>query len=125
MQARENNEDSLMERAMLLNMYPGSGYASETGGIMKDIRELNVETIQKYHRDYYRADNLVLIIAGKVDKQKLFNTLQPVEKRIAEKNKHAAEQASKNNISIKHERPWTNSVVPVLKKNKEVAIEFP
>lgn len=40
MQGRENTDSDLCLRAMLRAMYPsGSGYRSETGGIMKNLRE--------------------------------------------------------------------------------------
>ena len=40
MQARENSGESLTQLAMTRAMYPGHcGYKSETGGIMKNLRE--------------------------------------------------------------------------------------
>ena len=40
MQARENTGESLCHLNMLRSMYPGNcGYKSETGGIMKNLRE--------------------------------------------------------------------------------------
>ena len=40
MQARENMGESLTHLAMLREIYPGHcGYKSETGGIMKNLRE--------------------------------------------------------------------------------------
>lgn len=40
MQARENSGESLCHLNMLRSMYPGKcGYKSETGGIMKNLRE--------------------------------------------------------------------------------------
>jgi Zn-dependent M16 (insulinase) family peptidase len=40
MQARENKGESLLHLNMLRAMYPGHcGYKSETGGIMKNLRE--------------------------------------------------------------------------------------
>lgn len=40
MQGRENNSESIVGRSVLQNLYPGKcGYKSETGGIMKNLRE--------------------------------------------------------------------------------------
>jgi Zn-dependent M16 (insulinase) family peptidase len=40
MQGRENTGESIVSRNMLENLYPGNcGYKSETGGIMKNLRE--------------------------------------------------------------------------------------
>jgi len=40
MQGRENTGESIVSRIMLENLYPGKcGYKSETGGIMKNLRD--------------------------------------------------------------------------------------
>lgn len=40
MQGRENSGESIVARTLLQKMYPGKcGYKSETGGIMKNLRE--------------------------------------------------------------------------------------
>lgn len=40
MQGRENSGESIVARSLLQKMYPGNcGYKSETGGIMKNLRE--------------------------------------------------------------------------------------
>lgn len=45
MQGRENSAPSLASRAYLRAIYPPeSGYRSETGGIMKNLRSLTVDT---------------------------------------------------------------------------------
>lgn len=40
MQGRENCGESIVSRSLLQKMYPGKcGYKSETGGVMKNLRE--------------------------------------------------------------------------------------
>jgi len=40
MQGRENSGESIVTRELLNKLYPGKcGYKSETGGIMKNLRE--------------------------------------------------------------------------------------
>lgn len=40
MQGRENTGESIAHRSVLHKLYPGKcGYKSETGGIMKNLRE--------------------------------------------------------------------------------------
>ncbi|CAG8543440.1 8472_t:CDS:10 [Ambispora gerdemannii] len=97
-------------------MYPpGIGYRSETGGLMECIRKLNVDKIRQYHRDYYRPDNLCLIITGKVPHENLLQVLQPLDERIASKG--ALPPAK---------RPWVESpAIPPLEKSVEQVIEFP
>lgn len=40
MQGRENSGECIVSKKLLENVYPGnSGYKSETGGVMKNLRE--------------------------------------------------------------------------------------
>lgn len=39
MQGRENSGESLCHLSMLRSLFPNCGYSSETGGIMKNLRE--------------------------------------------------------------------------------------
>lgn len=49
MQGRQNQQMDLMELAKQRLMFPeGSGYRSETGGLMEALRVLKVETIREY-----------------------------------------------------------------------------
>ncbi|KAI0691326.1 Metalloenzyme, LuxS/M16 peptidase-like protein [Cytidiella melzeri] len=67
MQGRENTSGDLMAlRMQRLSFPPGSAYRSETGGLMKALRELTAEKIRKYHASYYVPHNLTLIAAGKL-----------------------------------------------------------
>ncbi|CAG8533643.1 14353_t:CDS:2 [Acaulospora colombiana] len=97
-------------------MYPeGCGYRSETGGLMEALRKLNVETIRKYHADYYRPDNLCLIITGKLDLDALLKVLEPLDERIAAKG-----------ALPPHPRPFVDSLpVPPLEKSIQEVVEFP
>ena len=48
MQGRQNQSGDLMELAMHRLMFPeGSGYRSETGGLMEALRVLDVQTIRE------------------------------------------------------------------------------
>lgn len=83
MEAREHTADDIMTRAIHTALYPGvCGYKAETGGLIADIRALDAETIRDYHRSYCRPDNLSVVIAGMVDTDALFATMQGVEGSI-------------------------------------------
>jgi hypothetical protein len=45
-QGRENDSSSLVDRAVMDLLYPTGGYSAETGGKMKNIRELTVAQVQ-------------------------------------------------------------------------------
>ncbi|XP_047134404.1 uncharacterized protein C05D11.1 isoform X1 [Hydra vulgaris] len=116
MQARENTGHSLTHLNFLRAMYPGKcGYKSETGGIMKNLRTTcSHEKVRKYHSEFYRADNLCLIITGKVNPEDVFRVIKPFEDKIISK----ANQEKK-------ERPWSGPVPPLEKECNEQHIIFP
>jgi hypothetical protein len=99
--------DSLLHRAMLQLMFPGvCGLKSETGGILADIRALNVETIRKYHEDYYRPENLAILLTGSIDDaeaKRVLEVLQTFDERVASKGELPP-----------HKRPWTSAVPPLM-----------
>ncbi|CAG8730614.1 14895_t:CDS:10, partial [Racocetra persica] len=97
-------------------MYPeGCGYRSETGGLMECLRQLGVEKIRQYHKDYYRPDNLCLIIVGKISHSELFKVLDPLDDRIA----------SKGTLPPR-KRPFVDSApIPLLEKSIQETVEFP
>lgn len=67
MQGRENTSGDLMALKMQrLLSPPGSGYRSETGGLMEALRVLTPEQIRNYHSTYYVPHNLTLIVGGKL-----------------------------------------------------------
>ena len=105
MQGCENTGESLVHRAMIQAIYPGHcGYKSETGGLLQNLRESTTnEKVRDYHRNFYRAENLVLIITGKIEASDVFHVLKPVEEGIIQ---------SKKGGSIPFTRPWQNPVPP-------------
>nr|CAD7430731.1 unnamed protein product [Timema monikensis] len=105
MQGRENTGESLSYLALLRAMYPGHcGYKSETGGVMKNLREsCNNTKVREYHKKFYRPENLTLIITGQVKPEEVFRALQTVEDKIVLKGVRDA-----------FTRPWQSSVPPLL-----------
>ncbi|KAK2461846.1 hypothetical protein APHAL10511_006309 [Amanita phalloides] len=65
MQGRENTSGDLMALRLQRRLDPpGSGYRSETGGLMESLRVLTADQIRKYHGTYYVPHNLTLIVTG-------------------------------------------------------------
>ncbi|KAL4219134.1 hypothetical protein ACF0H5_021716 [Mactra antiquata] len=115
MQARENSGESRTHLEFIRAMYPGHcGYKSETGGMMKNLREsTSHQKVCSYHKEFYRPDNLSLIITGQVKAEQVFNMLQPLEKKILAKGSLPS-----------FERPW-QSPVPVLTESVEKVVLYP
>lgn len=104
MQARENSGYSRTFLEFLRSMYPGHcGYKSETGGIMKNLREsCSHKKVSDYHSEFYRPENLCLIITGNVNAEDVFRVVQPFEEKIE----------SKGGLPP-HVRPWMNELPPL------------
>lgn len=114
MQGRENVDSSRAHLALVRAAYPGSGYSSETGGIMHNLRTTtNNENVRAYHKQFYRAENLTIIITGQVDAEAAFKSLDSVEKRILEKPKLP-----------EFHRPWQTPVKP-LEAAQDLKIVYP
>jgi len=115
MQARENEAGDMCDRAMRLAAFPGKcSYKSETGGRLKELRELTNATVQNYHKAYYRPQNLCVIVTGQVDLVKLCEACAPVIESI-----HSASMAA-----APAERPFS-SPVPRPETQQEIRMEFP
>lgn len=118
MQGRENTGDDLVHHRVRRLLYPeDSGYRSETGGLMRCLRTLTAQTIRDYHRDYYRAENLCVIVTGKVDHGALLKALEKVDAKIVAKSASSGPAKA---------RPWVDS--PAVKPLAETVldtIEFP
>ncbi|KRT80126.1 Peptidase [Oryctes borbonicus] len=115
MQGRENSAESRLHLTMARKMYPGHcGYSSETGGIMKNLRETcNNTKVKTYHKEFYRPENLKIIITGQVKPEDVFKALEPLEMKIRSKGDRGP-----------FTRPWQNPCPPV-ESSENVIIKYP
>ncbi|KAI9173167.1 hypothetical protein H9P43_007298 [Blastocladiella emersonii ATCC 22665] len=115
MLGRENTDSDLAMHRMGQLLYPTpSGYGSETGGLMRKLRELDIERIRAYHTRYYRPDNLCLIITGHTDHAAMLRELVPVEDKIVAKGPLPDLV-----------RPWVHSDLPDVAKTTTETVYFP
>lgn len=114
MQGREFTAESLAERACLGTLYPNSGYSAETGGICANLRELTNDKVRRYHAEFYRPDNLCVIVTGCVDPEPLLSVLDD-----------ALTQLSSSSVSAITARPWTSSVPEPNWPSSPLRVEFP
>lgn len=115
MQGRENMEISRTYLNFTREIYPGvCGYKSETGGIMENLRTSCSHTkVCNYHQQYYRPENLCVIITGQIDPNKVFEAVNPFEEKIIGKKPLAP-----------YVRPW-QTPVPPLGESVDKIIPFP
>ncbi|XP_056630340.1 uncharacterized protein C05D11.1-like [Diorhabda sublineata] len=115
MQGRENSAESRMYLTVARNIYPGKcGYSSETGGIMKNLREsTNNVKVKNFHKEFYRPENLKIVITGQVKPNEVFKALEKLETKIISKGPRGPFQ-----------RPW-QSPVPPLTEPKDIVVKYP
>ncbi|CCJ30215.1 unnamed protein product [Pneumocystis jirovecii] len=119
MQGHENTIGDLQSIYFNRALFPeGIGYRSHTGGKLESLRTLNIETIRKYHSEYYLPQNLCLIITGKVDTCKLFRVLDEIIEPNILKNLTPD--------LVHWKRPWVDSMKtpPLVESYKEI-VPFP
>lgn len=116
MQATENSGDTRCHQEMLRALYPGKcGYKSNTGGAMHNLRtSTNNEKCRAYHRQYYHAKNLCIVVTGPVTGEEIFQSIKPIEDKIVQKGAHRMD----------FERPW-QSQVPPFPETVIKTIEYP
>ncbi|XP_015108597.1 uncharacterized protein C05D11.1 [Diachasma alloeum] len=115
MQSKENTGERLSAVELTRSIYPGKcGYKSVTGGVMKNLQEsTSNEKVRAFHKEYYRPENLTIIITGQVHHAEVFKALRPLEDKIISKGSRGPFQ-----------RPW-QSPVPAFPEDTEQEILYP
>lgn len=62
---------------------PKSGYSSETGGLLLELRTLTNDKIRKFHELMYRPDNLAVVITGTLDVEELLEVMEKFDEHLA------------------------------------------
>ncbi len=84
MQGVENKASNIIYFSLINMIYPGnSSYGIQTGGKLKNLRDsTNIYKVRRYHKKYYRPENMYITITGNVDPAKLFAALEPIERKL-------------------------------------------
>lgn len=108
MQGIENQSYFVEQLESQRTLYKKSGYRSETGGLTKNLRVLENDTIRKYHADNYRPDNLCVIVAGSVDEDELIKTMTKFDDEL----KPLPSVPNKRPfIDSPHDKPLTKQII--------------
>ncbi|XP_076754478.1 uncharacterized protein C05D11.1 [Xylocopa sonorina] len=115
MQGKENIGEYLVYVELSRAIFPGKcGYKSIVGGALKNLRESTTnEKVKQYHQQFYRPENLTIVITGQVKHADVFKALQTIEKKII----------SKGNKNF-FKRPWQNAVPP-LTESVDLDVHYP
>merc|ERR1711892_799888 len=119
MQGVEHTSANILYFELAKKLYPNSGYNVETGGYLQNLRNsTNIAKVRDYHKKYYRPENLVLTITGRIDEQELFETLRKTEEKVLKK------RVSQESESF--DRPWQTPLEKInLTEDLIFDIEYP
>lgn len=91
-----------------------SGYSSETGGLMSELRKLTNDKIRDFHKSMYRPDNLCVVITGSVEESELLEIMSKFDENLQPLP------------TSPHKRPFVDSPIDLPLKNTIVkAVDFP
>jgi zinc protease len=65
----ENNPARVLEERVFSTAFLWHNYGKSTIGARTDIERVPIERLQAFYRKYYRPDNAVLIVAGRLDER--------------------------------------------------------
>ncbi|XP_045764362.1 uncharacterized protein C05D11.1-like [Maniola jurtina] len=89
----ENTADTRCKLKLLRAMYPNSGYSAYTRGIMENLRtSTDITKVRDYHKKYYRAENLTIILTGQIEADDVFKVLATVEDDIIAKREKEVQE---------------------------------
>lgn len=72
----ENSPKNILEQRMFATAWEWHNYGKSTIGNRADIERVPASTLQVFYKRYYRPDNVVLFIGGRVDEAKVVATVQ-------------------------------------------------
>lgn len=59
-----------------------SGYSSETGGLMSELRKLSNDQIRDFHKSMYTPDNVCVVITGSVEEEELLEMMSKFDDKL-------------------------------------------
>lgn len=68
-EAGENNPRGILEERVYSTAFLWHNYGNTTIGALADIENMPIERLQAFYRTWYRPDNAMLVVAGKIEPQ--------------------------------------------------------
>ena len=113
---------AIHERLMLsegyLALYPRldgkpSSYSWNYGGNPENLRNsIDIDKIREYHNQYYRPENLFLIVTGQMEPEEIFQRLDSVEQELLE---HRQDDNS-------FKRPFSTTYLPLSERIERIIL---
>jgi zinc protease len=72
----ENNASAVLEQRMFATAYEWHNYGKSTIGNRADIERVPVDSLRAFYKKFYRPDNVVLFVGGRLDEGKTLALVQ-------------------------------------------------
>lgn len=72
----ENSPRGQLYLSLTRNMFEGTPYGLSVIGDVKDLNALNRDQVMDYFKKFYRPDNAVIVVAGDVDPDKVYDLIK-------------------------------------------------
>ena len=79
----ENSPGGVLYKRMLPTVFQWHNYGHPTIGEKSDIEGAPIERLQAFYRNYYQPDNAVLVVAGRIDEEKVLDLVAETFGRIS------------------------------------------
>ncbi|VDK53464.1 unnamed protein product, partial [Anisakis simplex] len=114
MQDHESDMQEIVSRHRKELFYPeGCSYRVETGGRLPNLRSSCCnDKVREFHSKFYHLSNMMIVVCGIIDHQKLLDTVSGVEENLLDR------------IPKSFERPFQDEI-PKIDECREASIECP
>jgi zinc protease len=72
----ENSPKGILEQRMFATAFEWHNYGKSTIGNRADIERVPADSLRAFYKKYYRPDNVVLFVGGRIDEQKVVALVQ-------------------------------------------------
>ncbi|MFZ6871670.1 M16 family metallopeptidase [Undibacterium sp. Di27W] len=117
LERRENNAHDTLKRRVQSVAFDWHGYGHSVIGEKSDIENVNIESLQQLYHQYYRPDNVVLLVAGKFDTGMVLKTISREFGRIP-----APQSALPNIPTIEPAQQGERQIILRKKENADAVI---
>ncbi len=82
LQAEKQSPGAIASRAFYSNLYQQHPYASMTTGTEKSVKRLSLKAIKAFYKQYYVANNAVIVLVGAIDKKQAMSIAEQLVAKL-------------------------------------------
>ena len=99
---REGDPDILTQQALLRLLYPDKNccYYNIASGDTQNVRKLSMENVRKFHKQFYKPENICVVIVGKMSAENVDKVLDVIDAKLLEEQSFLTLSSVKTEITI-------------------------